>query len=153
AVLIGVALAAVVALRGAARTTGVSLEPIRAEEPSELDDSIVAIRFQGPLFFVSAERVLETARGVRGASVVRLRLSRLRRVDGTGSWTWTARSSTPARTWNATGRPSARSPAQVAGTRARRRCPSSSAVLQVPNREAPGSSSRPSARVPTGTGS
>src|SRR5699024_245625 len=75
----------VVALRGAARTTGVSLEPIRAEEPSELDDSIVAIRFQGPLFFVSAERVLETVRGVRGASVVILRLSRLERVDATGA--------------------------------------------------------------------
>ena len=85
AVLIGVALAAVVALRGAARTTGVALEPIRAEEPSELDDSIVAIRFQGPLFFVSAERVLETVMDVRGASVVILRLSRLERVDATGA--------------------------------------------------------------------
>ena len=78
AVLVGVALAAVVALRGAARTTGVSLEPIRVEQPSELDDSITAIRFQGPLFFVSAERVLEV-------NVVILRLSRLERVDATGA--------------------------------------------------------------------
>src|SRR5699024_5291397 len=48
AVLIGVVLAAVVALRAASRSTGVSLERIEAAEPSELDDAIVAVRFQGP---------------------------------------------------------------------------------------------------------
>ena len=85
AVLIGVALAAIVALRGAARTTGVSLEPIRVEQPGELDDSITAIRFQGPLFFVSAERVLETVMDVGSVNVVILRLSRLERVDATGA--------------------------------------------------------------------
>lgn len=47
AVLIGVVLAAVVALRAASRSTGVSLERIEAAEPSELDDAIVAVRFQG----------------------------------------------------------------------------------------------------------
>src|SRR5699024_12835509 len=57
----------------------------RAEDPSELDASIVAIRFQGPLFFVSAEHVLETVMDVRGACVVILRLSRLERVDATGA--------------------------------------------------------------------
>ena len=85
AVLIGVALAAVVALRGAARTTGVALEPIRAEEPSPLDTSIVAVRFQGPLFFVSSERVFETVMEVGSVSVVILRLARLERVDATGA--------------------------------------------------------------------
>lgn len=85
AVLIGVALAAVVALRGAARTTGVALEPIQADPPSDLDSSIVAVRFQGPLFFVSAERVQETVRGVGTPRVVILRLARLERVDATGA--------------------------------------------------------------------
>lgn len=85
AVLIGVALAAVVALRGAARTTGVTLEPIQADPPSDLDSSIVAVRFQGPLFFVSAERVQETVMGVGTPSVVILRLARLERVDATGA--------------------------------------------------------------------
>ena len=66
AVLIGVTLAAVVALRAASRSTGVTLEPIRAEQPSDLDSSIVAVRFQGPLLFVSSERVFETA--VMGAA-------------------------------------------------------------------------------------
>lgn len=85
AVLIGVALAAVVALRGAARTTGVTLEPIQADPPSDLDSSIVAVRFQGPLFFVSAERVQETVRGVGTPRVAILRLARLERVDATGA--------------------------------------------------------------------
>lgn len=85
AVVIGVALAAVVALRSASRTSGASIEPIRATEPSELDDSIAAVRFQGPLFFVSAERMLETVLEVRGVTVVILRLARLERVDATGA--------------------------------------------------------------------
>ena len=85
AVLIGVVLAAVVALRAASRSTGVSLERIDAEEPSTLDDSIVAVDFRGPLFFVSAERVLETVMAVRGARVVILRLARLERVDASGA--------------------------------------------------------------------
>lgn len=85
AVLIGVVLAAIVALRSAARTTGVSLEPIQAASPSELDGSIVAVRFQGPLFFVSSERVFETVMEVRDVTVVILRLSRLERVDASGA--------------------------------------------------------------------
>ena len=85
AVMIGVALAAVVALRGAARSTGVSLEPIDAAQPSPLDSSIVAVRFQGPLFFVSSERVFETVMGVGEVTVVILRLARLERVDASGA--------------------------------------------------------------------
>ncbi|HIY24790.1 MAG TPA: SulP family inorganic anion transporter [Candidatus Brachybacterium merdigallinarum] len=85
AVLIGVVLAAVVALRAAARTTGVSIERITAEQPSELDDAIVAVRFQGPLFFVSSERVFETVMDVGRPTVVILRLSRLERVDASGA--------------------------------------------------------------------
>ena len=85
AVLIGVTLAAVVALRAASRSTGVTLEPIRAEQPSDLDSSIVAVRFQGPLFFVSSERVFETVMGVGEVTVVILRLARLERVDASGA--------------------------------------------------------------------
>ena len=85
AVLIGVVLAAVVALRAASRSTGVSLERIEADEPSELDDAIVAVRFQGPLFFVSAERVFETVMDVGRPTVVILRLARLERVDSSGA--------------------------------------------------------------------
>ena len=85
AVLIGVVLAAVVALRAASRSTGVSLERIEAAEPSELDDAIVAVRFQGPLFFVSAERVFETVMDVGRPTVVILRLARLERVDASGA--------------------------------------------------------------------
>ncbi len=85
AVLIGVVLAAVVALRAASRSTGVSLERIEADEPSELDDAIVAVRFQGPLFFVSAERVFETVMDVGRPTVVILRLARLERVDASGA--------------------------------------------------------------------
>ena len=57
----------------------------RAEEPSPLDTSIVAVRFQGPLFFVSSERVFETVMEVGSVSVVILRLARLERVDATGA--------------------------------------------------------------------
>src|SRR5690606_23212625 len=75
----------VVALRAASRSTGVSLERIEADEPSELDDAIVAVRFQGPLFFVSAERVFETVMDVGRPTVVILRLARLERVDASGA--------------------------------------------------------------------
>ena len=85
AVLIGVALAAVFALRSASRATGVALEPIEAEQPQPQDDSIVAVRFHGPLFFVSAERVFDTVMAVGPVTVVILRLSRLERVDATGA--------------------------------------------------------------------
>ena len=85
AVLIGVVLASIVALRAASRSTGASLERIEAEEPSELDDEIIAVRFQGPLFFVSAERVFETVMGVGRPTVVILRLARLERVDASGA--------------------------------------------------------------------
>ena len=85
AVLIGVSLAAVVALRAASRATGVELEPIESEHPQPHDDSIVAARFRGPLFFVSSERVFETVMGVGPVTVVILRLSKLERVDATGA--------------------------------------------------------------------
>ncbi|HJB10843.1 MAG TPA: SulP family inorganic anion transporter [Candidatus Brachybacterium merdavium] len=85
AVLIGVSLAAVVALRAASRATGVELEPIESEQPQPHDDSIVAARFRGPLFFVSSDRVFETVMGVGPVTVVILRLSKLERVDATGA--------------------------------------------------------------------
>ncbi len=85
AVLIGVVLAAIVALRAASRSTGVGLERIEADAPSEYDDAIVAVTFRGPLFFVSSDRVFETVMAVGRPTVVILRLARLERVDASGA--------------------------------------------------------------------
>lgn len=85
AVIIGVVLAAVFALRAVSRSTAVSLEPIIAEEPNALDSSIVAVRFDGPLLFVSAERVFDSVMSVGRVEVVILRASRLELVDATGA--------------------------------------------------------------------
>lgn len=85
AVLIGVALAAIVALRNMSKSTAVSLEPIESDQEQHEDEKIVAARFDGPLFFVSAERVFDTVMTVGPVSVVILRLSRLELVDATGA--------------------------------------------------------------------
>ncbi|MGO2360782.1 MAG: hypothetical protein ACTH6N_06580, partial [Brachybacterium tyrofermentans] len=70
AVLIGVTLAAIFALRGISRSSGVTLEPIRSAQPQEGDEEILAVRFDGQLFFVSAERVFDTVMAVGPVSVV-----------------------------------------------------------------------------------
>ncbi|MGO1739529.1 MAG: SulP family inorganic anion transporter [Actinomycetaceae bacterium] len=85
AVLIGVALAAVLALRVLSRSSTVSVEPVESEDPD--DRGIVTVAFSGPLFFVSAERIFETLMQVEGARVVILRMSRLDLVDATGART------------------------------------------------------------------
>ncbi|MFC0674745.1 SulP family inorganic anion transporter [Brachybacterium hainanense] len=85
AVVIGVVLAATAALRSLSRSTGVTLEPITAEPAVPGDDEILAVRFDGPLFFASAERVFETVMGVGPVTVVILRMSRLEQVDATGA--------------------------------------------------------------------
>ncbi|OYN92217.1 SulP family inorganic anion transporter [Parenemella sanctibonifatiensis] len=85
AVLIGVVLAAVFALRRTARSSGVTLEPIRSEDPQPGDEEILAARFTGQLFFVSAERVFETVMAVGPATVVILRMSLLEAVDSSGA--------------------------------------------------------------------
>jgi SulP family sulfate permease len=84
AVVIGMVVAGVFALRGLARATGVSREPI-AGEPHPGDDRIAIIRLDGPLFFAAADRVLDAVTGLDGVEVVVLRMSQLELVDATGA--------------------------------------------------------------------
>lgn len=84
AVLIGIAVAAVFAIRGLSRATGVHREPIAGPaEPG--DDRIAVIRIEGPLFFAAADRVLEAVTSLDDVSVVVLRMSQLELVDATGA--------------------------------------------------------------------
>jgi len=84
AVVIGVIVAGVFAIRSLARATGVHREAIPGE-PEPGDDRIAIIRFDGPLFFAAADRVLDTVTGLGGVSVVILRMSQLELVDATGA--------------------------------------------------------------------
>jgi SulP family sulfate permease len=84
AVVIGMIVAGVFALRGLARATGVSREPI-AGQPHPGDDRIAIIRLDGPLFFAAADRVLDAVTGLDGVEVVVLRMSQLELVDATGA--------------------------------------------------------------------
>ena len=84
AVVIGMIVAGVFAIRGLARATGVHRETI-AGEPEPADERIAIIRFDGPLFFAAADRVLDTVTGLGGVSVVILRMSQLELVDATGA--------------------------------------------------------------------
>lgn len=84
AVIIGVVLAGIVALRGLSRASGVSREPVMGVA-EEGDDRIAILRFDGPLFFAAADRVFEEVRALHGVSVVILRMSQLELVDATGA--------------------------------------------------------------------
>lgn len=84
AVVIGVIVAGVFAIRSLARATSVHREEIAGEaEPG--DERIAIIRFDGPLFFAAADRVLDTVTSLGGVSVVILRMSQLELVDATGA--------------------------------------------------------------------
>ena len=84
AVVIGIAVAGVFAIRGLSRATGVHREPIDGvAEPG--DDRIAVIRLDGPLFFAAADRVLETVTSLHDVTVVILRMSQLELVDATGA--------------------------------------------------------------------
>lgn len=84
AVVIGMAVAGIFAIRGLSRATGVHREPI--DGPAEPgDDRIAVIRLDGPLFFAAADRVLETITSLDGVTVVILRMSQLELVDATGA--------------------------------------------------------------------
>ncbi|GAA2013657.1 SulP family inorganic anion transporter [Microbacterium ulmi] len=85
AVLIGVVVAGVFALRNLSRATGVHREPIPAD-PEPGDDGIAIIRFDGPLFFAAADRVFDTVTALGDdVTVVILRMSQLELVDATGA--------------------------------------------------------------------
>lgn len=84
AVIIGVVFAGIIALRGMSRAAIVRRETIAGDaEPG--DERIAILRFEGPLFFATADRVLGDVGAVRDVSVVILRMSRLELVDATGA--------------------------------------------------------------------
>lgn len=84
AVLIGIAAAALVALRELARSSRVTREEI-AGEPQPGDERIAVVRLDGALFFGAAERVLDELAAIDDVSVVIIRLSQLRSLDATGA--------------------------------------------------------------------
>jgi SulP family sulfate permease len=96
AVEIGVAVAAIFALRSVARTSTAVIEPVPADasELSEIDGDIeaslmsrhiVAYRLDGALFFGAAQRFLAELSAVTDVRVVILRLPQLQVLDATGA--------------------------------------------------------------------
>lgn len=84
AVIIGVVLAGIVALRSLSRASSVHREAVAAPQVPG-DERIAILRLDGPLFFAAADRVFEEIRAVTGVSVVVLRMSQLELVDATGA--------------------------------------------------------------------
>ncbi|WP_431800858.1 SulP family inorganic anion transporter [Microbacterium sp. bgisy203] len=84
AVLIGVVLAGVFALRALSRASAVRREDI-AGEPEPGDDHIAVLRFDGPLIFAGGDRILDEIAAMEDVSVVVLRLSKIDHVDATGA--------------------------------------------------------------------
>lgn len=96
AVEIGVAVAAVLALRSMARASTATAEPITSdaaadgevttdEEAALLAEHIVAYRIDGALFFGAAQRFLTELTAVSDVRVVILRLPELQVLDATGA--------------------------------------------------------------------
>ena len=89
AVEIGLAAAAVLALRQIARTSQVSPEPVeglgRDEIGELLHDGVVVYRLDGALFFGAAQRFLTELTAVTDAAVLVLRLPDLQVLDATGA--------------------------------------------------------------------
>ncbi|GAA2027202.1 SulP family inorganic anion transporter [Agromyces tropicus] len=84
AVVIGIAVAGVFAIRNLARATGVHREQI-AGPPQPGDDRIAIVRLDGPLFFAAADRVADEVASLADVSVVILRMSQIELVDATGA--------------------------------------------------------------------
>ncbi|WEK14483.1 MAG: SulP family inorganic anion transporter [Candidatus Microbacterium phytovorans] len=84
AVVIGVVLAGVVAIRSMSRASGVHREELDGDALPG-DERIAVMRFDGPLLFAAADRVREEMAAVRDVSVVILRMSQLEVVDATGA--------------------------------------------------------------------
>ena len=90
AVEIGVAAAAVLALRNVARTTALTETPVHSEVDTDeerdlLREHIVAYRIDGALFFGAAQRFLTDLARVADVRVVILRLPDLQVLDATGA--------------------------------------------------------------------
>ncbi|MER5267163.1 SulP family inorganic anion transporter [Actinosynnema sp. NPDC002837] len=89
AVIVGLVLAGVFALRAVSRTARLEEVPLepgdhREEERALLAQHIVAYRLDGPLLFAAAHRFLLELTEVTPVAVVILRMSRLSAVDATG---------------------------------------------------------------------
>ena len=98
AVEIGVAVAALLALRAVARNASATAEPVAAtgpgfgadgvtpdEEQELLSEHILTYRLDGALFFGAAQRFLSELTAVHGVQVVILRLPDLQVLDATGA--------------------------------------------------------------------
>jgi SulP family sulfate permease len=84
AVLVGIAVAAFLALRTLARSSGVHREELPA--PAEPGDERIALfRLEGALFFGAAERMLQRVGALRDVDVVIIRMSKLQLLDATGA--------------------------------------------------------------------
>jgi len=92
AVVVGLVVAALLALRSVSRSARLERVPLdedalvdhSAEELALLDEHIVAYRFDGPLFFGAAHRFLLELTDVADVDVVILRMSRVSTLDATG---------------------------------------------------------------------
>ncbi len=84
AVVIGIVVTAVFALRQLTRSSGVHREYIPGN-PDPRDDSIALFRLDGALFFGAAERIFDRLVSVAGARVVIIRMSGLQFLDATGA--------------------------------------------------------------------
>lgn len=84
AVLVGIAVAAFLALRTIARSSGVHREELPA--PAHPGDERIALfRLEGALFFGAAERMLQRVAALREVDVVIIRMSQLQLLDATGA--------------------------------------------------------------------
>ncbi len=86
AVVIGLIVAGIFAIRSLSRLSAVHREPLPGE-PVAGDERIVLFRLDGPLFFAPADRILAAVTATADVSVVVLRMSQLQLVDATGAHT------------------------------------------------------------------
>jgi len=84
AIQIGLAAAALFALRKFASLSGVQRETIPGPS-AEGDEHIAVLRLDGAMFFGAAERILQEISQVRDVQVAIIRLSQLRMLDATGA--------------------------------------------------------------------
>ncbi|KIC65816.1 MFS transporter [Pseudarthrobacter phenanthrenivorans] len=84
AIQIGLAAAALFALRKFASLSGVQREPVPGPS-AEGDEHIAVLRLDGAMFFGAAERILQEISQVRDVQVAIIRLSQLRMLDATGA--------------------------------------------------------------------
>ncbi|QIK82470.1 SulP family inorganic anion transporter [Sanguibacter sp. HDW7] len=84
AIVVGLAVAALLALRALSRAAVVHRQPLPGPAVDG-DDHIALFRLDGSMFFGAADRIAETVQRDHAARVVVLRLSGLRLVDATGA--------------------------------------------------------------------